>query len=256
MAVAGISVIVPTYHEAPNIEPLIRRTFAALDDFRWKSEVIIVDDDSADGSVEIVDRLSGDFPVRIIVRKDQRGLASAVLHGFEHARLDHDIFVVMDADLQHPPESIPDLLNALFESEADMVIGSRFVEGAAVDSSWSRFRRLNAFAARVLARPLLSVRDPMSGFCALTRKTFDRAESLNPLGYKIVLELAVKAKCKRCVEVPIRFAARHAGDSKLSLREQLLYLRHLVRLYCFRYRFPALVVLVIATAMAYLTLLV
>ncbi|MEE9296982.1 MAG: polyprenol monophosphomannose synthase [Phycisphaerae bacterium] len=247
MAVASVSVIVPTYREAPNIEPLVRRTFAALDDERFKAEMIIIDDDSQDGSIEIVERLAEEFPVRIIVRTGRRGLASAVLHGFEHAT--HDIFVVMDADLQHLPESIPALVSAIIDGNADIAVGSRFVAGAIIDAEWPWFRRLNGFVARALARPLVSLRDPMSGFCALRRETVNRAESLNPLGYKIVLELAVKARCKRCVEIPIRFAARHAGASKLSLGEQLRYLRHLARLYGFAYKqFAPLVVVVVIAA--------
>ncbi len=232
--VTRVSVIVPAFREAPNIEPLTRRVFDALADARFDAELIIVDDNSQDGSVEIVERLAAEYPVRILVRTEERGLASAVLCGFEHAG--HDILVVMDADLQHPPEAIPDLVDAVATGRAELAVGSRYAQGGSIAGEWNWLRKLNSFGATLLALPLVRLRDPMSGFAALHRDTWKRADRLNPVGYKITLELAVKARCKRYVEVPISFATRHAGSSKLSLREQFLYLNHLARLYWFRFK--------------------
>lgn len=228
-----MSIIVPAYREASNLEALVRRAFAALSQADLVGEMIIVDDDSRDGTTAVMERLAGDFPVHLFVRTGVRGLASAVVYGLERAR--HDILVVMDADLQHPPESIPVLVDAVLRG-ADLAVGSRHVPGAEVAADWSGGRRLNSLVATILARPLVTLRDPMSGFCAFPRDTLERAERLNPIGYKFVLELAVKARSRRCVEVPIAFASRAAGSSKLSIREQGRYLCHIANLYWFRFR--------------------
>jgi dolichol-phosphate mannosyltransferase len=227
----AVSVVVPAYREAANLRPLTERVFAATRQAGLDAELIVVDDDSQDGSVEVVQGLAERFGVRIVVRTDERGLASAVLRGFAEAR--GQVLVVMDADLQHPPEKIPELVDCITSRRADFTIGSRYA-GGGVEEGWSWFRRLNSRVATLLARPLTPVRDPMSGFFALHRDTWQRAAGLDPIGYKIGLELLVKARCRRCVEVPIAFANRAGGQSKLTFSEQLRYLRHLLRLYRFR----------------------
>ncbi len=227
----SVSIIVPAFHEAQNLAALTRRVFAAVDSAGIEAELIVMDDRSGDGSVEIVRQLAGEFPVQIIERDGPRGLAPAVLDGFEHAR--GVTLLVMDADLQHPPEKIPELVACLTSGEADFVIGSRYADGS-IEGKWSIFRQFNSRFATWLAKPLTSVRDPMSGFFALHRTTWKNAARLDPIGYKIGLELLVKGRCRKPVEVPISFGARHAGESKLTLSEQLRYLRHLLRLYRFR----------------------
>ncbi|MCH7701634.1 MAG: polyprenol monophosphomannose synthase [Planctomycetes bacterium] len=228
----SVSVVVPTYREAPNIQPLTERLFAALEAAGLQGELIVVDDNSQDGSAEKVEELSKRYPVRIIVRTTQRGLSSAVLAGFADAR--NDIMICMDADLQHPPEAVPSMVAILSEDQADFVLGSRYVDQGAIVGDWSLMRRVNAFGARLLARPLTNLRDPMSGFFGIHRATFENAARLDPIGYKIGLEMLVKGRCRRSKEIPIEFAQRTAGESKLSLSEQLRYLRHLIRLYRFR----------------------
>src|SRR5262249_7023890 len=164
-----------------------------------------------------------------IVRTHDRGLSPAVLDGLRAAR--YDVFVVMDADLSHPPEKIPEMVRAL-QNGADFVIGSRYVAGGTTDAEWGLFRWLNSKVATLLAWPLTSARDPMAGFFALTRPTFERGQTvLNPIGYKIGLELLVKCHCGAVREVPIHFADRKFGSSKLSFKEQLRYIQHLRRLY-------------------------
>lgn len=242
-----VSVIVPAFREAANLEMLVERVFRALEGAGIAGEMVIVDDQSDDGSAEIVERLAGKYPVRMVVRRTERGLSSAVLRGFADARADR--FVVMDADLQHPPERIPDLLARLDESPCDFVIGSRYIAGAGVEDRWPAHRRLVSRVATLLARPLAPLSDPMSGFFALRRETWRGAEALNPLGYKIALELYVKGGCRHPIEVPIRFAVRHAGKSKLSAREQWLYLRHLWRLYRFRFPVGAVVAALVVVGM-------
>ncbi len=241
---ATVSIVVPTFREVPNIEPLVRRTFEAVRQAGIPAEMILVDDDSRDGTVETVGWLSSEFPVRVEVRTDRRGLSSAVLRGFELAR--GDVFVVMDADLQHPPELIPDLAQPVIEGRADMAFGSRYTPGGRIAERWPWHRRLASRVATLLARPLVPLRDPMSGFFALDRETWRRAEKLRPTGFKIGLELAVKARCKHLTEIPFRFAARSSGHSKLRLAQQFEYLEQLVRLYWFRHRRVLAMALVIS----------
>jgi dolichol-phosphate mannosyltransferase len=263
----GVSIVVPTYREASNLTALTRRVFAATQNAGLDAELIFVDDDSRDGSLEIVQELAREYPVRMIVRTGQRGLSSAVLAGCEAAR--HEILVVMDADLQHPPEKLPELVGPILAGTADFVIGSRYVETAAVAEVWPWYRRLNSYVATLLARPLVPVRDPMSGFFALHRRTLQQARGLNPIGYKIALEIMVKAARLplprgedqgedrvrrharlRIVEVPIAFDQRRAGESKLTFRVELRYLAHLARLYWFKYAWVILALVIIATAAA------
>jgi dolichol-phosphate mannosyltransferase len=168
----------------------------------------------------------------VIVRKGERGLSPAVIDGFRAAR--HPVLVCMDCDLSHPPESIPPMILAL-DAGQQMVIGSRYVPGGSNDHDWGLFRYINSVVATLLARPLTAVKDPMSGFFALRRADFGRARDLQPVGYKIGLELIVKCDFENVGEVPIRFRNRVHGESKLTIREQLKYIRHLRRLYIHRF---------------------
>lgn len=241
------SIIVPTYREAPNLPHLIERLFSALREAQIDAEVIIVDDNSQDGTAEIVDEHAKRFPVRVLVRTEERGLSSAVLAGFEVAQADR--LVVMDADLQHPPESVPDLIRKLDDPRCDFVIGTRYAGSGGVEDRWPFVRRVVSRVATLMARPLVPLSDPMSGFFALRRDVWQRAESLDPIGYKIALELYVKGRCRHPQEVPIRFAARVAGKTKLSFREQIRYIRHLWRLYRFQFPRGVIVVIVLAAAL-------
>lgn len=231
------SIIVPTYREADNIRPLVERLFAALEQADICSELIIVDDNSQDGTDETVSELAKRYPVRLLVRKGERGLSGAVLRGFAEAQT--ETFVVMDADLQHPPESVPLLITKLRETACDFVIGTRYAAGGTLGSDWPLFRRLASRFATLLAAPLAPLSDPMSGFFALRRESWRLADPIDPIGYKIGLELFVKCGCRRAEEVPIDFATRHAGESKAGLGVLLRYLQHLTKLY--RYSFPSLI---------------
>ncbi len=229
-----LSIVVPTFREADNILVLTERIFQATVAADLAAELILVDDNSADGSQELVERLGRTYPVRMIVRTNQRGLSTAVLRGFEDSR--GSVLLVMDADLSHPPECIPELYEQVRTNQADFVFGSRYASGGRTHD-WPWYRKLNSWIATALARPLSPATDPMAGFFCLRRDRWQQAAGrLNPLGYKIGLELLIKCDCRRLGEVPIVFADRHAGKSKLTLRQQLLYLLHLRRLYF--YRFP------------------
>lgn len=227
----SLSVIVPTYCEAENLPELVERIDRVRSEHALALELLIMDDDSQDGTEQVVAALDRDW-VRLVVRKQDRGLSAAVLDGFRQAR--NEVFLVMDADLSHPPEKIPGMLDAL-EAGADFALGSRYVPGGSTDEGWGLFRVINSRIATLLARPFTEVRDPMSGFFAIRRETFERAAELNPVGYKIGLEILVKCACKRACEVPIHFSKRHLGQSKLSLKEQLRYLQHIRRLFVFKY---------------------
>ena len=228
-----ISIIVPTYREGENLPHLVPAVSNALSKEGWQHEIVIVDDNSADATETACHGLAENYPIRLIVRRNERGLSSAVLRGMAEAK--GDIFVVMDADLSHPPESVPHLVRALADDDADFVIGSRYVEGGGTDEDWGLIRWLNSRVATLLARPLTRAKDPMAGFFAIRRETFEAADELNPVGYKIGLELMVKCGCKKVREIPIHFQNRKFGESKLCLREQLNYLWHLARLMDYRF---------------------
>ena len=227
----SVTVVIPTFREAENLPTLLERLSKVRSTHALDLDVRIMDDDSRDGTVAIIEGLALEW-VELVVRHGQRGLSPAVIEGFQGAR--GDVLVCMDADLSHPPEKIVELIDALREG-SDFVVGSRYVEGGTTADDWGLFRWLNSQVATLLARPFTSISDPMSGFFALERTTFERATELSAVAYKIGLELIVKCRCKRVREVPIHFADRAFGESKLTLRQQLLYLEHLRRLTVFKY---------------------
>lgn len=231
VVVSPISIVVPTYRERENIPLLIERIARLAETGKLTVELIFMDDNSKDGSLELVRELGLDW-VRFVEREGERGLSPAVIDGIRLAK--YPIVVCMDCDLSHPPERIPQMVLAL-SSGQEFVLGSRYVSGGSTDDDWGFFRWLNSRIATVLARPLTAVRDPMSGFFAMRRDDINRAKELSPVGYKIALELIVKCGFERVAEVPIHFADRVYGESKLTLIEQLKYIKHLRRLYVHKF---------------------
>jgi len=227
------SIVIPTFRERDNLQRLLPALFAVLSRAGRAAEVIVVDDDSCDGTEELCRRLSADHPLRLYIRRGERGLATAVLRGLQLAT--GDVLVVMDADFSHPPQAVPALVAAAESPQCDLAVGSRYVAGGALDPNWSWFRRVNSKVAGLLARGLTNASDPMAGFFAIKRDSLAQAKTLRPLGYKILLELIVRCDCRRIVEIPIMFQDRALGESKLSLGQQWLYVRHLGRLYAARY---------------------
>jgi dolichol-phosphate mannosyltransferase len=226
-----VSMVVPTFQEAGNLPGLIRRVAEVAQAQGWEPELLIMDDDSRDGSDQAVAGAGVPW-AHLITRTTDRGLSPAVLDGLRRATGDY--LVVLDADLSHPPEQIPELIAAL-DGGADFALGSRYVEGGSTDHDWGLFRWLNSRIATLLARPLTHVKDPMSGFFAIKRTTFEAGRQFSPIGYKIGLELLVKCGCKKPLEIPIHFTDRQVGQSKLTLREQLKYIKHVRRLLIYRY---------------------
>jgi dolichol-phosphate mannosyltransferase len=206
-----ISLVIPTLNEADNIELLVTRLAQCQPRL---DEIVFVDDGSTDGTRERIRSLSADAPIRLIERETPAlGLSGAVIAGARAAA--GDWLVVMDADLSHPPEKIAELLRPLLEGRADIVIGSRYVEGGSTPG-WPLWRKILSRSAAGLAYPLTGVHDSMCGFFALPRKLL---LELTPAatGFKIAFEALVQGgKNLRVLEIPIAFRDRTRGVSKMS----------------------------------------
>jgi len=222
-----ISLIIPTYNEAKNITQLVQRIAAAV---KQPLEMVIVDDNSPDGTGAIADALAKKYPIRVIHRPGKLGFASAVIDGLRHAR--GNIIGYIDADLSHPPELLPQLLRAL-DNGADIAVGSRRV-GNGKTTGWPLLRHAISLGATLIASPLTRVKDRTSGYFVFKRNIL-HGKKLDLIGYKIMLEVVVRSGSKRVVEVPFTFVNRTAGKSKTNLKICWLYVRHLARLY--RYKF-------------------
>ncbi|MCG6929848.1 MAG: glycosyltransferase family 39 protein, partial [Desulfofustis sp.] len=227
----GVSIIIPTRNEADNIDHLLRRIFAV--DFLQSidHEVIFVDDSSTDLTRDHIRQWCGCKPVILIERDGGGGLASAVVAGAEQSR--YGVALVMDADLSHPPEKIPELVEPLLAGDADMVIGSRYVEGGATPE-WPRSRRIASKLATLPARLFTDVNDPMAGFFGTTTERLKSLRQDIP-GFKIGLELlAVGGDDLRVQEVPIIFSDRFEGFSKMNKRIIFEYLKQVAQLSRYR----------------------
>jgi len=226
-----LSLVVPTYEERANLGPLVTRIAASLAGHDY--EIIVVDDDSPDGTTEEAAILANSHPMRVIKREGIRGLGSAILEGFRNSK--EDIFGVIDADLQHPPEVISELATAIGNG-ADIAIASRYVPGGGIED-WTRLRRLVSRGAILLVKPLTRAKDPMSGCFMLDRAVIEGV-NLSPRGYKLLMEILVKGRYRTVKEVPYTFGNRHAGRSKLSMMEYMRYLTLLMVLYSYKIRGP------------------
>jgi dolichol-phosphate mannosyltransferase len=223
----GVSVIIPTYNEQETIRLIIERVLDALADYPL--EVLVVDDDSPDGTWwTAADAYADDDRVRVIRRTDARGLGTAVSRGFHEAR--YEYCAVIDADLQHPPEKLPDLFDAL--ADADIAVGSRYVSDGGIEN-WSWTRKVVSRGATSFAKAGVpsarGVTDPMSGFFAVRRSIVTDVD-LAPRGYKILLELLAKCEVADVVEVPYVFRERTAGESNLTAGEYQKFAEHVVEL--------------------------
>jgi dolichol-phosphate mannosyltransferase len=226
------SIIVPTYNERDNVPALLERLAAALP--HGDTEIVFVDD-STDGTPSVIEKVARHYPMAVTVHhrdNGEGGLGGAVVEGMQIAR--GEWIVVMDADLQHPPEIVPDLIAAGLRDGADLVVGSRYAHGGSTGGLADGYRRLVSRGSTLLVKTvfrnsLLSVSDPMSGLFAIRASSLD-AGQLRPLGYKILLELIVRNRPGRIVEVPYGFQARHAGESKSTAAEGIRFLKHLAGL--------------------------
>ncbi len=223
------SIVIPTYNEAGGIEKLIAALDTIFRENRLDGEIIVVDDNSPDGTGAIVDRLSERYPVRCLHRPGKMGLSSGVIDGWRFARPDSEALGVMDADFSHDVKILPKMVRAVESGEYGLAIGSRYVPGGGI-TNWPRKRIITSRVAIMLAQPLTPVKDITSGYLLVKRSALQGVE-LDPIGFKIGLEVIVKARYGKAIEVPYVFTDRVAGESKLNQREILNYLKQLGRLY-------------------------
>ncbi len=228
-----VTVIIPTLNEAENIDILLERVLQVRRDSRLDFEVLFIDSASADGTGDRVEAWTKREPVRLLRRDVNVGLAGAVIAGAKATEARY--VVVMDADLSHPPEAIPELLTPLLAGTHDMVIGSRYVAGGATPD-WPLSRRLSSRLATIPARLFCSVNDPLAGFFAVERRRLVELPGNVP-GFKIGLAVLAEYNPElRVQEIPIVFRDRDFGESKMNRRVVLDYLRQLVGL-CLRHFF-------------------
>lgn len=224
----SVSVVIPTLNERENITTIVDECLTILEEFN--TEIIIVDDDSSDLTWQAAAReYETDARVRILWRIAEPDLATAVLAGFRAAS--NEYCVVIDADMQHPPDKLPELIEPL-RTGADITIGSRYVDGGDIES-WSPVRKCISLGATLTARVCVPearlISDPMSGFFAVRRQIVAGA-TLNPEGYKILLEILASCDYETVVEVPFVFREREHGNSKLTLSEYPKFMKHTLML--------------------------
>ena len=224
-----ISVILPTYNERENIRIIIPQIAAVLNSEQLSYEILVIDDNSPDGTAEAARLFASEYPIHTTVRTLERGLASAVILGFSQAK--GEIIVVMDADLSHPVTKLPEMIAPIRSHQCDITVGSRNISGGGC-TSWPYSRRFISRMGGLLAFGLTNLTDPTSGFMAV-RSSILSGLHLDPVGWKIVLEVVTRSGAK-LKEVPIIFTDRIHGESKLTAAAQLQYLIHLFKLYEFR----------------------
>jgi dolichol-phosphate mannosyltransferase len=232
----SLTVIVPTYNESQNITKILDSLRQYLSSF-LETEIIVIDDNSPDGTGKIVeeyakkDKSTNKHSVKVIHRKTERGLSSAILTGIQSAK--GESVVVMDGDFSHPPQTIPKMVEELHGSGYDIVVASRYIEGGSV-SGWPFKRKLLSKGATKIAQHGLGIKikDPMSGFFAFKRHVIKNI-NFDAIGYKILLEILVKAKGVKVKEIPYVFINRKSGASKLDVSVGLDYVRAVWRLYRF-----------------------
>lgn len=223
-----ITVIIPTYNEKENLPILVKSIFDIFEGNLLQGNIIIVDDNSPDGTGRMADELSlKNNRIKVIHRKGKEGLSGAVMEGFRYAT--SEIIGVMDADLSHPPDVIPKLVLPIINGESEFSIASRYLEKEEIEK-WPLIRKITSRGATILARPLTNISDPMSGYFFFKKNILDGV-TLSPIGYKIMLEIVVKGKYQKIKEIPYIFRDRYKGVSKLNWREHVNYLGHLAKLY-------------------------
>ena len=230
-----LSLVVPTYNERDRLAELVREIFAAYQKDGVDGELVVVDDNSPDGTGALADALAAQYPIRVIHRTGKLGLGTAVVEGFQAAA--GEVVGVIDADLSHPPALVPRMLAVMQRSGADLVIGSRYVPGGGT-RRWERSRVLMSRFACALARIVTPVHDATSGLF-LMRRDLARGVTISAGGFKICLELLIRSQPALVIEVPYVFTGRTSGESKMNLAEATGYLRQLRDLRAFQRAHPA-----------------
>ena len=222
--------VVPTYNERDRLGELVRAIFQASAAAGLDLELVVVDDNSPDGTGAIADELSRSHRMRVVHRAGKLGLGTAVIAGFGAAT--SNVLGVMDADFSHPPSLVPDMLAVFRATGADVLVASRYVPGGSTPN-WPFKRRMLSRIGCLLARPLSPIRDAASGFFLIHRHIAEGVV-IKAGGFKICLELIVRGSAVQLVEIPYRFDDRELGESKMSLREATGYLVQLKDLYAVR----------------------
>ena len=225
------SIVVPTYNEAGGIERLLRALNDVFTANQLDGEVIVVDDNSPDGTGAIVDRLSSELPVRCLHRPGKLGLSSGVIDGWKYARAESTALGAMDADFSHDINILPQMVHAL-ENGYGLAVGSRYVKGGGI-TNWPAKRIITSKVACMLAQPLTRIKDITSGYFLVKREALEGVE-LDPIGFKIGLEVIAKAHYGKAIEVPYVFTDRVVGQSKMNQKEIFNYLKQLRKLYVAR----------------------
>jgi dolichol-phosphate mannosyltransferase len=232
MAKLPFSIVIPTYNEAGGIEKLLRALDRVFKTYDLDGEIIVVDDNSPDGTGAIADRLSPELPVRCLHRPGKLGLSSGVIDGWKFARPQSQALGAMDADFSHDINILPRMVAALESGEFGLAIGSRYVKGGGI-SNWPRRRIVTSKVACMLARPLTNVKDITSGYILVRRDAISGVD-LDPIGFKIGLEVIAKGRYGKAIEIPYVFTDRVVGQSKLNQSEIFNYLKQLRKLYAAR----------------------
>jgi len=225
------SIVVPTYNEAGGIERLIRSLSEVFAQHNLDGEIIVVDDNSPDGTGAIVDRLSTELPVRCLHRPGKLGLSSGVIEGWKFARPDSEALGAMDADFSHDINIVPRMVKAIEEGYG-LAVGSRYIAGGGI-TNWPFKRIVTSKVACMLAQPLTRIKDITSGYFLVRREALEGVE-LDPIGFKIGLEVIAKAHYGKAIEIPYVFTDRIVGESKLNQKEIFNYLKQLRKLYAAR----------------------
>jgi len=226
------SIVIPTYNEAGGIETLLRALDAIFQAHSLDGEIVVVDDNSPDGTGAIVDRLAQTLPVRCLHRPAKLGLSSGVIDGWKIARKESVALGAMDADFSHDIDALPSMVEALESGGYGLAVGSRYVAGGGI-ANWPKRRIVTSRVACWLARPLTKVKDVTSGYFLVRREALEGV-TLDPIGFKIGLEVIVKGKYGKVLEVPYVFKDRVFGESKLNQKEIWNYLKQLRKLYSAR----------------------
>lgn len=221
-----ISIVVPCYNEAESLPLLADKIFEVLKKNNIDGELVVVDDNSPDGTGDVAEKLKEKYNVKVVHREGKAGLSSAVVAGFKASS--GDILGVMDADLSHDPDIIPRLVDPLEKNKAQVSIGSRHVKGGGSEN-WPFIRRFISKTAIIMGRIVTDVRDVTSGYFFFRKEVIDGVD-INPIGFKIGLEIFVKGNYEHFIEIPFIFKDRRFGSSKLGKGEVINYIKHLFAL--------------------------
>lgn len=223
-----LAVVVPTFNERENVAEIVRRLGVALGSLKY--EIVFVDDNSPDGTSDVVREQSEDHPqVRCVTRVGRRGLSSAAIEGIMATTA--PVIAVIDGDMQHDETLLPAMLDQLHDENSDVVVGSRYMEGGGFGEWSDRRRRMSEFATNMAKRLTgVELTDPMSGFFMVRADKFrERVQDLTGVGYKILLDLLSAPGGRMTVsELPYEFRTREAGESKLDNKVLLEFVELLI----------------------------